>query len=209
MQYRKELLHRALTCVTLAVFLTTMLLTPAISGAQTPAPTPTHGALTVPITGAHAQGPTSNGLSNFTGSFTIQQFTTQDGKLFALGTVVGRTATGQDIVAHGVQAEVTDIRSIGPIPTASLDKTAGVQAVQAACPILHLALGPINLNLLGLVVTTNQIVVDIVAQPGAGNLLGNLLCDVANLLNSGPLSTLLTQLVGLLNQILAQLGAVA
>ena len=44
------------------------------------------------------------------------------------------------------------------------------------------------------------------AQSGPGNLLGNLLCAVANLLNGGsPLSTLLTQLQTLLNQILAAL----
>jgi hypothetical protein len=49
------------------------------------------------------------------------------------------------------------------------------------------------------VVTTNQIVLDITAVPGAGNLLGNLLCDVANLLNNNPTATL----VGLLNQIIA------
>jgi len=61
------------------------------------------------------------------------------------------------------------------------------------------------------VVTTNQIVVDIVAQPGPGNLLGNLLCAVANLLNpnGGIIAGLLNQVVALLNQILTQLGAVA
>jgi hypothetical protein len=69
--------------------------------------------------------------------------------------------------------------------------------------ILHLVLGPIHLNLLGLVVTTNQIVLDITAVPGAGNLLGNLLSAVANLLNqsSAPLSevaALLTEILGLL-----------
>jgi hypothetical protein len=52
----------------------------------------------------------------------------------------------------------------------------------------------------------NQVVLNITAVPGAGNLLGNLLCDVANLLNGGgALSTLLTQLQTLLNQILAAL----
>jgi hypothetical protein len=49
-------------------------------------------------------------------------------------------------------------------------------------------------------------VLNITAVPGAGNLLGNLLCAVANLLNGGsPLSSLLTQFQTLLNQILAAL----
>lgn len=52
-----------------------------------------------------------------------------------------------------------------------------------ACEILHLELGPIDLNLLGLVVHVDQIVVDISAQPGPGNLLGNLLCAIAGLLD--------------------------
>jgi hypothetical protein len=34
------------------------------------------------------------------------------------------------------------------------------------CPILHLAIGAINLNLLGLVITINPITIDIVAVPG-------------------------------------------
>ena len=67
--------------------------------------------------------------------------------------------------------------------------------------MLNLVLGP--LNLLGLVVTLNQVHLTITAVPGAGNLLGNLLCAVANLLNgTGSLSTL----SALLNQILAALG---
>jgi len=49
----------------------------------------------------------------------------------------------------------------------------------------------------------NQVVLNIDAQSGPGNLLGNLLCAVANLLNgTGPLG----QITSLLNQILAALG---
>src|SRR5215213_7145932 len=65
----------------------------------------------------------------------------------------------------------------------------------AACPILDLMLGPITLNLLGLVVETSPICLTITATEGGG-LLGDLLCSVANLLNGG-----LT-----LNQILAGSG---
>src|SRR6185503_13630917 len=78
-------------------------------------------------------------------------------------------------------------------------------ATQASCQILHLVLGPLDLNLLGLMVHLNQVVLDITAQPGPGNLLGNLLCAVANLLNGGNLSASLTQLISLLNQILSSL----
>ena len=61
--------------------------------------------------------------------------------------------------------------------------------------------------MLGLV-DLNQVNLDITAQQGSGNLLGNLLCAVAGLLdNSGgsSLSNLLQSLTQLLNQILGQL----
>jgi hypothetical protein len=83
--------------------------------------------------------------------------------------------------------------------------TLPVSSASASCPILSLVLGPLNLNLLGLNITLNQVVLNITAIPGAGNLLGNLLCAVANLLNGGNLSGILNQLVTLLNQILASL----
>ena len=57
-------------------------------------------------------------------------------------------------------------------------------------------------------VDLNQVHLQITAQQGSGNLLGNLLCAVAGLLdnnNTGGLSGLLQSIVNLLNQILAQL----
>ena len=74
--------------------------------------------------------------------------------------------------------------------------------ITGSCDILNLVLGPLDLNLLGLEVHLDQVVLDIVAQAGAGNLLGNLLCAVAGLLdNGGPLQGI----ARLLNQILALL----
>jgi hypothetical protein len=63
------------------------------------------------------------------------------------------------------------------------------------CPILNLHLGPIHLNLLGLVVDTSEICLAITAEHGSGNLLGNLLCSIAHLLDTGvPLGTILNGL---------------
>jgi len=89
----------------------------------------------------------------------------------------------------------------------------------ATTQILNLHLGPINLNLLGLQVKTSPICLDISAVSGPGNLLGNLLTDISNLLNGGTslgtilgnptgsqLTTLLNGLTGLLNGVLGQLG---
>lgn len=78
---------------------------------------------------------------------------------------------------------------------------AGVMA--ASCDILNLVLGPLDLNLLGLEVHLDQVVLDIIATTGAGNLLGNLLCAVVGILDGGGA---LGQIAGLLNQILAILN---
>ncbi|MEM4782330.1 MAG: hypothetical protein QXG03_12335 [Halalkalicoccus sp.] len=51
------------------------------------------------------------------------------------------------------------------------------------CPILELVIEPIFLDLLGLQVETETIELDIRAIAGEGNLLGNLLCAVAGLLD--------------------------
>jgi hypothetical protein len=67
---------------------------------------------------------------------------------------------------------------------------AGVSGTSpGACDILNLAIGPLDLNLLGLEVELDDceggpVTVDVTAEPGPGKLLGNLLCNLSNLLNS-------------------------
>jgi hypothetical protein len=73
----------------------------------------------------------------------------------------------------------------------------------AVCNVLSLNLGPLHLDLLGLVIDLNPVILNITAQPGPGQLLGNLLCAVAHLLdNNGPL----TGVSALLNRLLGGLG---
>jgi hypothetical protein len=64
--------------------------------------------------------------------------------------------------------------------------------------------------LLGLRVQLNQVVLDVDAIPGPGNLLGNLLCAVAGLLDGvdlgGVLGNLLQQLLDALIRLLQGLG---
>lgn len=79
--------------------------------------------------------------------------------------------------------------------------------LQQTCPILDLVLGPLDLNLLGLHVTLNQVNLVIEAIGGAGALLGNLLCAIAGLLDPGGfLPGILGQIATLLNQIIGILG---
>ncbi len=84
---------------------------------------------------------------------------------------------------------------IGSQPFTSPITFTSKPSADPTCPILNVRLGPINLNLLGLVVKTSPICLKVTAMSGTGNLLGNLLCDIANLLNGGTsLSTILSNL---------------
>ena len=88
----------------------------------------------------------------------------------------------------------------------------GQAAQQGICPVLHLNLGPLHLDLLGLVVDLNNVVLDITANP-AGGLLGSLVCALSGLLSSllgsllGAITNALTKVFGnLVSGILSRLG---
>ena len=149
-------------------------------------PIPAATGLTIPITGTFTDA--AGGTGHFVGSFNVQRFAQDGNQITAVGTLTGTLTDSLGNVLGSI------VRTISLI----LDSA----ATQASCEILHLELGPLDLNLLGLVVHLNRVVLDISAQPGPGNLLGNLLCAIANLLNNGGA---LTQIVNLLNQILALL----
>jgi len=142
--------------------------------------------LTVPFTGTFTDT-VNGGLGTVTGTFTLDRFTTQGGALAVVGTVDATLKDSLGAVIGTVEDQLVTI------PVTNLT---------GSCDILHLELGPIDLDLLGLVVHVNQIVIDIDAQSGPGNLLGNLLCGIAGLLDQGvPVN----QLANLLNQLLALL----
>jgi hypothetical protein len=72
---------------------------------------------------------------------------------------------------------------------------------------VHLALGPLDSNLLGVRVHLNQVVLDITAQGGPGNLLVNLLCAVGHLLDAPTGSSAVAgHLARLLNLVLEALA---
>ncbi len=78
-------------------------------------------------------------------------------------------------------------------------------------PVLDAFVAPVHLDLLGAVVDTSPIHLQILAHAGSGLVLGNILTDVANLLNTPPKNGKLTikyveqQLGTLLNELNAQL----
>lgn len=135
-----------------------------------------------PVSGSTQGGATFSGLLHFT-QFSAQQGTPN--QLIANGLLSGtfKDASGATVATLQNAAFSAPVTNIDP---------------PAACQVLNLVLGPLTLNLLGLVVTIpNPIILNITAVPGAGNLLGNLLCAVVNLLNPGGLAGLLGNLTAL------------
>ena len=167
------------TLLALVAGLATVMVVATPTATAQPAASP--AALTVPITG------TIPGVSSFVGQFTLTGFQVVNGTLNAVGTLSG---TLTNLVTGATQSVIQTIQ----LPLAS--------ASSATCQILHLVLGPLDLSLLGLNVHLNQVVLDITATPGPGNLLGNLLCAVAHLLD-GPGS--LHGIAALLNNIIGRL----
>ena len=142
-------------------------------------------------------GKTASGR-NVRGVFIPREFKTVGDRLYAQGRLKGKIVRpGKDrpFVKRGVMIPLQSVNGKSAIPSAA-----------RTCPVLNLVLGPLDLNILGLVVHLDRVVLLIIAQSGAGQLLGNLLCAVVGLLDAGPLGGLRTQLQGLLNRILRIVG---
>jgi len=146
--------------------------------AANPAPRPS-GNLVVDIVQTAANGDIINAVA------TITDVSVASGVLTATGTITGTVTTATGAVTSFTSAF-----------------TAPLTIVSATCDILTLNVGAIHLDLLGLVVDTSPIDVLITAVAAPGNLLGNLLCAVAHLLDGGsPLGGL----AGLLDNIIRSL----
>jgi hypothetical protein len=158
-------------------------------------------------------------VGTFRGQLNVQGIDVNDaGELLAFGQLSG------DLVNKGGQV----IRSIQDVPvtlplsgitTVATDPNTGAITTEATtdhiCRVAELTLGPLDLNLLGLLVHLDQVHLTIDANP-AGGLLGELLCSLAG----GPgtitelqgltdaldnLGVTLDQLVGVLNELLGVL----
>jgi hypothetical protein len=149
------------------------------------APAAPAAAPSVPLTGTFTDA--TGGTGTVTGTFIPNEF----------------TAAGDQLLAGGV-ADVTLVDSAGQVvgsESQAVQVPVDTTAIAASCEILDLVLGPLDLDVLGLVVHLDRVHLNITAEGGPGNLLGNLLCAVAHLLDGPSLD--LNGLIALLNQILA------
>jgi hypothetical protein len=146
------------------------------------------------VTGALDDG------GSFKGKVTITEFGyDEDTGLWVSGFLHGTATT-----ADGTEHEDVE-QAFSQVP-ATLNESSGLGSLgvqaQVECQILFLDIGPIFLDLLGLQVDLSEIILDITAVSGAGNLLGNLLCAVAGLLDPNGL---LTDIINFLDELLALL----
>lgn len=163
------------------------------------------GAVLATPVAASAQPAQGSGLDVVDLPVTLEDGTTGtfDGTLSGLDAALNEAGDG--VVVSGLLEGVLTLADGSTVDVSQTfqDVATGLQAGDV-CDILFLDLGPLFLDVLGLTVDLSQITLDINAVPGPGNLLGNLLCAVAGLLD-GPTGTL-NGVVALLDRIFSLLG---
>lgn len=182
-------MKRLLSCLALVLLAT----------AAAAAPASQH-ALTLPIAGHFTDA--AGGQGTFAGTFKLTDFAVSGNQIVADGYVSGTLtdSLGNSLgtTTKAVSLPVSFGSAAGAIHSAAF--------AAATCDILHLTLGPLDLDLLGLRIHLNRIVLDITAQSGSGNLLGNLLCAVTHLLDTGgslgDLADLLDRILDILSSLL-------
>lgn len=144
------------------------------------------------FTGIPVTGPCTNqgNTGTFVGTINVTQFIYQNEALAAVGNLSGACSVARD---QGPNNEPVSM----PVDTSGTH----------TCQILDLVLGPLHLDLLGLVIDLSKVTLHITAQQGSGKLLGNLLCAIAHLLDgSAGVANPLPVVAPLLNSLIALLG---
>jgi hypothetical protein len=148
--------------------------------------------LTLPLAG------TTHGNGGFTGTLTITNVVAQGADIFVEGVVAGTvTRSSQEplgtIFSVPVRLPLTgnwhQVASLRPGPER------GIVLAQSTCGVLHLSIGAVDLNVLGVVVTTTPITLDVSGNTAGP--LGSLVCTILNLV---------TTVTGLLNSLTSLLG---
>lgn len=125
---------------------------------------------------AAPQGPATTGAATQVGAVTVQlqvkRFVKRNGRLYAVGTAIGRfnpTGANPQINQTGIDRRAFVVR---------VHKLRRLMTAQRICPVLDLTLGPLTLNLLGLIVHLDETHLTITADSNGG-LLGQLLCGLS------------------------------
>src|SRR3954469_11865273 len=166
------------------------------------APAPVTAPLvTLPLAG------TANGNGTFSGTLAISSVGTDSGGIFVEGLVTG-TVTRANKTPLGTVVSVPvrlPLQGNWPRGLAQLVPGDSIVLAQATCGVLHLEIGAVNLNALGVVVTTTPIALDVSGDEAGA--VGALVCSILNLV--GGLAGLVNLLTSLLGTLGGALGGVA
>jgi len=204
----KSMLVRSACVMTLV-----LVATGALVDAQQPTPP---AAVRLPVTGSF------HGGGAFVGTVTINRFEqTSANQIVAVGFVSGVLSRGFRVIGTGVAGEVrwpVAVRSGGQllnihgtpkgggitrVAWSPEGRTGRYTLVQAtSCTVLDVALGPVNVNLLGVQVALGAVTLNLSGTQGTP--LGDLVCSVSDLL--GNVAGLVNVLNGILGLVTGLLG---
>ena len=181
---------------------------------------PSSRALVLPLAGS------GDGGVRFNGTVAVQRFVQRNGEVFAVGAVSGTVSGPTGTIGTSFLLPVSFPVRIGdgattraengrirPSVLSAPDRGARVILAQATtCGVLHLDLGAVDLNLLGVAVTTTPVTIDINGDTGGP--LGNLVCTALNTVNNvvglvNVLNSLLSLVTGLVGGLTGGLGGIA
>ena len=169
----------------------------------------------MPVAGAFAGGGTFNGTA------VINRFEQRGNDIVAIGFVRGVLTRSGDTLGTGFAGQVVwpvavksggiagvsgNVPNTARLRPASFDESRHrIVPVQATtCPVLQVALGAIDVNLLGVAVALDPIGLNVEGQQGTP--LGDLVCSVSDLLgNVAGIVNLLNSILGLLTGLLGGL----
>ena len=168
-------------------------------------------ALILPLTG------TGGGGVTFNGTVAVQRFVQEDGQVFAIGAVSGSLSGPAGPIGTAIYLPVAFPVHVGdgltarvergvmhPASWSAPDDARVILAQASTCGVLHLDLGAVNLNLLGVVVATTPVTININGDTGGP--LGNLVCaTLATVNNVVGLVKLLNSLLGVVTGLLGGL----
>jgi hypothetical protein len=178
---------------------------------------PTRSTLSLPATGTFAGGGT------FVGTVTINRFERQGNSVVAVGLVsgvlsrasgpLGTALAGEvswpvAVLAGGISlsgnAEPATAHVSHIVWTNGVERGYRIIPAQAACSVLQIALGPVDVNLLGVQVSLSPVALGLTGESGTP--LGDLVCAVSDLLgNVAGLVNVLNNLLGLVTGLLGGL----
>jgi hypothetical protein len=125
----------------------------------------------------------------------VHELVRRQNRIVAVGTITPRSNPAVHLPFH---KQVIGVRTINGV--------FGLQQVPApSCAIVGLVLGPLHLDVLGLVINLARVVLNIIGQTGASNLLSNLLCSLTGILDGG---VILARFLSVVNELLAAINAV-